>query len=368
MGIIAAEWLLAPRAAKACSMTRPEPNSMPNRFLQLLDERPWLLADGATGTNLFAAGLQSGDAPELWNVSHSEHIAALHRSFIEAGADIVLSNTFGGNRYRLKLHQAQARVAELNEAAARIARKEADAAERTVVVAGSMGPTGELFQPLGPLSAEDGRDAFAEQARALASGGVDVLWIETMSAQQEIEAALAGAAETGLPVVCTCSFDTHGRTMMGITPAELAALCEHSPARPAAFGANCGVGAAELVAVMLSMSQAAASESVLVAKANCGVPHWEHDAIRYDGTPPLMADYARLVLDSGARIIGGCCGTTAEHLRAMRASLEAYDRCPRPDLATVQERLGTVTRGAAGQGPAAGGGARRGSRRTRRAD
>ncbi len=339
---------------------------MANRFLELLAERQWLLADGATGTNLFAAGLHSGDAPELWNVDHPERIAALHRGFIEAGADIVLSNSFGGNRYRLKLHRADERVDELNEAAVRIARAEADGAGRPVVVAGSMGPTGELLAPLGALSPEDARAAFAEQAKALARGGVDVLWIETMSSREEIEAALAGAAETGLPVVCTCSFDTHGRTMMGITPAELAALCEHSASAPCGFGANCGIGAAELVAVMLSMSAAASPESVLVAKANCGVPHWEGDRISYDGTPPLMADYARLALDAGARIIGGCCGTTAEHLRAMRKALESYQRQSPPDLATVQERLGKVTRGAAGHNPGEGASGRRG-RRGRRA-
>jgi len=339
---------------------------MSNRFLELLATRPWLLADGATGTNLFAAGLQSGEAPELWNLSHPERIAALHRSFIDAGADIVLTNTFGGTRYRLKLHQAEDRVEELNGAAARIARHEADAAGRPVIVAGSMGPTGELFHPLGALSVEEGRAAFAAQAKALARGGVDVLWVETVSSREEIEAALAGAAEAGLPVVCTASFDTQGRTMMGITPAQLAELCEHSPWAPAAFGANCGVGPAELVAVMLGMSQAASPRSVLVAKGNCGVPHWEGDAIRYDGTPPLMADYARLALDAGARIIGGCCGTTPEHLRAMRQALDAYAQGPRPDLAMVQQRLGAVSRGAAGEGLAAGSSPRRGRRGPRK--
>lgn len=335
---------------------------MANVFLELLAERPWLLADGATGTNLFAAGLQSGDAPELWNVDHPERIVALHRSFLEAGSDIILTNSFGGNRYRLKLHRADNRVDELNEAAARIARAEGEKARRAVVVAGSMGPTGELFAPLGTLSSEDGQAAFAEQAAALARAGVDVLWIETMSSREEIEAALAGAAETGLPVVCTCSFDTHGRTMMGITPTELAALCEQSSVAPAAFGANCGIGAAELIAVLLSLSTAASQQSVLVAKANCGVPHWEGDRISYDGTPPLMADYARLALDAGARIIGGCCGTTAEHVRAMKSALEGYERQSPPDLASVQQQLGKVTRGAAGQDLKAAGAGRRGRR------
>jgi len=154
---------------------------MTDRLTSLLSERPWLLADGAMGSNLFDRGLQSGDAPELWNVEHPERVAQLQRAFIEAGADIILTNTFGGTRHRLKLHKAENRVAELNSAAARLARGEADRAGRTVLVAGSMGPTGEILEPLGPLSLDAAREAFAEQAAALASGGADLLWIETMS-------------------------------------------------------------------------------------------------------------------------------------------------------------------------------------------
>ncbi|MEO8408497.1 MAG: homocysteine S-methyltransferase family protein, partial [Oxalobacteraceae bacterium] len=189
---------------------------MTNRLLKLLQTRRWLLTDGATGTNLFTMGLTSGDTPELWNIEHPDRIAKLHRSFIEAGADIILTNSFGGNRYRLGLHKAQSRVEELNEAAARIARCEADACGRDIVVAGSMGPTGEILEPVGALSIDAATAAFAEQAQALMQGGVDVLWIETMSSREEAEAAIAAAAATGLPVVCTMSFDTNGRTMMGV--------------------------------------------------------------------------------------------------------------------------------------------------------
>ena len=154
---------------------------MANRFLKLLNERTFLMADGATGTNLFGMGLMTGDSPELWNFEHPEKIEALHQSFVDAGADLFLTNSFGGTRYRLKLHNAQDKVREINREAARIARRIADRARqdkgREVIVAGSMGPTGELYEPLGPLSIDDGADAFAEQARALAEGGVDVLWI-----------------------------------------------------------------------------------------------------------------------------------------------------------------------------------------------
>src|SRR6202035_5226601 len=153
---------------------------MTDRLASLLAVRPWLLADGATGSNLFESGLRSGDAPELWNSEYPERIARLHRAFVDAGADIILTNTFGGTRHRLKLHKAEDRVAELNEKAARIARTEADRVPRTVLVGGSMGPTGEILEPLGPLSLEAAREAFAEQASALARGGADILWIETM--------------------------------------------------------------------------------------------------------------------------------------------------------------------------------------------
>src|SRR3984957_14218460 len=160
---------------------------MTDRLSALLAERPWLLADGATGSNLFERGLQSGDARELWNADHPDRIANLHRAFVEAGADIILTNSFGGTRHRLKLHKAEGRVAELNEAAAQISRAEADRAGRVVLVGGSMGPTGEILEPLGPLSLDEARQAFAEQAEALARGGVDLIWIETMSSVEETE-------------------------------------------------------------------------------------------------------------------------------------------------------------------------------------
>lgn len=320
---------------------------MTDRLTPLLAERPWLLADGATGSNLFDRGLQSGDAPELWNTERPQQIAELERAFIEAGADIILTNSFGGTRYRLKLHKAADRVGELNERAAAIARIEADRAGRTVLVAGSIGPTGEILEPLGSLSLDDARDAFAEQAAALARGGVDILWIETMSSVEETEAAVAGARTTNLPVVATLSFDTNGRTMMGITPSELAGL--HKKHHLAACGSNCGVSPSELVASIVNLAAASDSSAVLVAKANCGIPQYIDGAIRFNGTPELMGAYAGLALDAGARIIGGCCGTTPEHLRVMRRALESHVRGPKPDLATIEARLGGISTGAAAQ-------------------
>ena len=320
---------------------------MSDRLAQLLATRPWVLADGAMGTNLFAMGLQTGDAPELWNVDHPERIAALHQRFIDVGADIILTNTFGGTRYRLKLHKAEGRVAELNERAVRIARGVADASGREIVVGGSIGPTGEILEPLGPLSAADATAAFTEQAQALARGGADVIWIETMSSPAEVDAAVTGARTTALPVVVTLSFDTNGRTMMGVTPAEFAGL--GSSHGLAACGSNCGVAPSELVASILNLKAAADVSAVLVAKANCGIPRWADGAIRYDGTPALMAKYACLARDAGARIIGGCCGTTPEHLRAMKAALDGHVTGPPPDLNSIETTLGVISTGAQAQ-------------------
>ncbi len=288
----------------------------------------------------------------------------LHGRFIAAGADIILTNTFGGNRYRLKLHDAQHRVREINIAAAHLARAEADAAARPVIVAGSMGPTGEIFAPVGTLQHADGASAFAEQAAALKEGGVDVLWIETLSAEEELRAAVEGASHAGLPIVTTMSFDTNGRTMMGITPGYFGQLTGTLAATPAAIGANCGTGAPELVATVLGIT-AARPDAVVVAKGNCGIPQYEDGHIHYDGTPALMADYARLAVDAGARIIGGCCGTSPDHLLAMRRALEEHTRGARPTIEIVEARLGVVSALAKGHDQAAAGSARRERRRAR---
>ncbi len=327
---------------------------MTNRFERLLAERACLLADGATGTNLFALGLQSGDAPELWNVEHPDRIATHYRSFIEAGSDLILTNTFGGTRYRLKLHRAQDRVHELNLAAARIACETVQQSGRDVVVAGSIGPTGEILAPLGSLTHEEAVAAFAEQANALAAGGADVMWIETMSSREEVQAAVEGASRAGLPVVCTLSFDTNGRTMMGLGAHDVAQLCTSGAndglGHLHAFGTNCGVGASEVVATVISIRAASAdADSVLVAKANCGIPEFVDGEIQYNGTPQLMAQYAVLARDAGARIVGGCCGTSPEHVRAMRDALDSTAPGAAPDINTVVNVLGNVTEGAMAQ-------------------
>ncbi len=333
-------------------------------FTEALNNRPWMLADGATGTNYFQMGLMSGDAPEMWNVEHADRVRTLHRQFIEAGADIVLTNTFGGNRHRLKLHDGQDKVRDVNIAAAKNARAEADAyAGRTIYVAGSIGPTGEIYEPVGTFPYSEGVAAFAEQAAALKEGGVDVLWIETMSGEEELRAAVEGAATAGLPIVTTMSFDTNGRTMMGITPAAFGAMASTLAAQPVAIGANCGVGASELIATVMGIT-AARPDAFVVAKGNCGVPQYHDGHIHYTGTPELMADYARIALDAGAKIIGGCCGTSPEHLASMRKALEGHVKGVRPTIELVEEKLGAVSALAKGIDQAAEGAARRERRRS----
>jgi 5-methyltetrahydrofolate--homocysteine methyltransferase len=233
-------------------------------------------------------------------------------------------------------------VAELNRAAGRLARGVADAADRPVLVAGSMGPTGEIFAPIGSLRPEDGEAAFAEQAEALAAGGCDLLWIETLSAAEELQAAVAGAARAGLPIVATMTFDTHGRTMMGLTTEAAMRFCEGLAARPVGFGANCGIGPAQLIESVLGLMRAAASDDLIVAKGNCGVPHYHDGQIHYDGTPEVMAAYACMARDAGARVIGGCCGTTAAHIRAMATALAARPPGPPPDRRAIEAALGPL--------------------------
>lgn len=316
---------------------------MTDKLSRLLAERGILIADGATGTNYFDMGLASGEPPESWLVEHPDRVKDLHRRFIEAGSDIVLTNSFGATRFRLKLHGLQDRVVELNRAAARLAREAADASGREVVVAGSMGPTGELFEPLGALTMDAAVEAFTEQARGLAEGGADVAWIETMSAAEELEAAARGAIAAGLPYVFTASFDTAGRTMMGLTPESLAEIAARLPVAPLAYGANCGIGPGDLVASILSMS-AVAPDDVLVAKGNCGIPTLVGEKVHYGGTPELMAHYVELARDSGARIIGGCCGTSPAHIRAMRHAIDQGAPRPRPTIEAVEASLGPITR------------------------
>ena len=311
----------------------------PDPLTALLAERGVLLADGATGTNLFNMGLAAGEPPEFWNTDHPDRIRSLYRSAVEAGSDLFLTNTFGGNASRLKLHQAQGRVRELNRIGAELGREVADKAGRKVLVAGSMGPTGEIFAPMGTLTHEAAVEMFHEQAEGLKEGGADLLWVETISAAEEYAAAAEACQRAGMPFAGTMSFDTAGRTMMGVTSADFVKLVGKLPYPPVAFGANCGTGASDLMRTILGFT-AQGPELPVIAKGNAGIPKYVDGAIKYDGTPELMAEYAVLARDAGATIIGGCCGTMPVHLEAMRAALDSRPLGERPTLEQITGALG----------------------------
>ncbi|MCP4422870.1 MAG: betaine--homocysteine S-methyltransferase [Chloroflexi bacterium] len=291
-----------------------------NKLQELLATKDHLILDGAMGTMLMEAGLEQGAPPEEWNVAKPDKVRAVHRDYIEAGSNIVLTNSFGGTSFRLKLHNLQDRVAELNKAAAANARAEANAANHPVLVGGSMGPTGELFAPMGTMMFEEAKAAFAEQAAALDAGGADILWVETMSDLEEVRAAVEGAKSvSNLPIAATMTFDTHGHTMMGVSPAQ--ALETLRSFGLAALGANCGNGPDEIEEVIQTM-RALSPDTILIAKANAGIPHWIDEELVYDGTPEVMADYTKRVYGMGAQLIGGCCGSSPAHIKAMAKAFE----------------------------------------------
>ena len=314
---------------------------MRSSLQNLLAEKAILLADGATGTNFMEMGLEPGFPPDLWNVSEPQKPEALHQAFVDAGSDIILTNTFGANAPRLKLHDAQDETYAINKAGAEIAGRVAEAADRPVIVAGSVGPTGELFEPMGEMTMESAIAEFTTQIQGLKDGGADVAWIETMSAAEEIQAAAQAAINVGIPYVFTASFDTAGRTMMGIAPDGLDAVATSIPEAALAYGANCGVGASDMMLTMLEMT-AANGEAVIVGKANCGVPTVKGKNTVYSGTPQLMADYVEMAANAGVRIIGGCCGTAPEHIAAMREAMDNFERGERPSMAEVTSKLGEL--------------------------
>lgn len=298
-----------------------------------------ILADGATGTNYFGMGLGPGEPPEMWNLDHPERVRELHAAFVAAGADVILTNTFGCNRFRLALHGAADRAYEIARRAAELASEVAAGADHPVLVAGSVGPTGELLEPLGTMTEDAATEAFAEQIGGLRDGGAGIAWIETKSAAGEMRAAARAAIECDLPYAVTGSFDTAGRTMMGLAPSELADVFDGLDVQPAAIGANCGVGASDL---LVAIQQIRHAGGVVIAKSNCGVPHFEGTEIVYSGDPAVMAKYATLAVDSGARVIGGCCGTSPEHLAEMKRALDAHQPGPAPSLDEIVATVGPL--------------------------
>jgi len=283
-----------------------------SRLSDILAARVVLL-DGAMGTELQAAGMPAGVTPEVWAAEHPDVLAGVHKSYIAAGADAVLACTFGGNRWKLAYGGAAERVEELNRRLVEIARQAAGDA----LVLGDMGGTGEFVAPLGDREPAEFVEVFAEQAAALAAAGVDGIIIETMTDLSEITAAVEGARRTGLPVLASMSFarDAHQHgwhTMMGVDP--VAAAEGLAGAGADVVGANCGVGIEDMVHIVAAM--AAATDRPVLAEPNAGMPRLVHGKTVFDATPVQMAGHVQALLDAGARLVGGCCGTTPAHIAA----------------------------------------------------
>jgi len=293
------------------------------RFLQ--EAGGVVLADGAMGTMLFDAGLEYGEAPERWNLERPERIGEIHRSYLAAGSRILLTNTFGGNRFRLALHGLQDRVTDANRAAADILRSAVEASGQPALVAGDIGPSGSILAPLGDLEFSEAVAGFAEQAQALVSAGVDLIWIETMSDLEETRAALEGVRQAApeIAVLTSMSFDTHGRTMMGVTPERAVQTLNAWGA--VAVGGNCGNGTEEVLQVVRKM-RAASPETMLVAKSNAGMPELIGGRACYGATPETMAIYLRQAVQAGAAVVGACCGSRPDHIRAMADALGEMHR------------------------------------------
>lgn len=302
----------------------------------LIAERGTLLLDGAMGTELFARGLTSGEAPERWNLEQQDRVASVYQAYVDAGSDMFLTNTFGGTHYRLALHSLDKQVFEVNEAAAQIARRVADSAGRKVIVAGSIGPTGELLVPMGTMTPQGCQEAFAAQAAGLQAGGVDIAWIETMSSLEEIRAAVAGVREaTDLPVGVTMSFDTAGRSMMGVTGTDLGNLGVELGLN--AIGANCGNNLADTEAAIQQMRDVS-DELTLVSKGNAGMPEWHGAELFYSGSPEIMGAQADRVRRAGVTMIGACCGSSPAHIAMMRQVLDGTVEVPDVEVEVAQER------------------------------
>ena len=285
-------------------------------FTELLAGPRVLLADGATGTNYQAMGLEPGVAPEEWVLDAPERVMELHRRFAEAGSDLVLTCTFGATGIRLADGPLAGRAREVNVRAAELAR---EAVGETLLVAGSLGPTGKLVEPYGDLTQEAAVDAYAEQARALDDGGVDLLVLETFFALEEALWAIDGVTgATELPLVASFSFDQGTRTMMGVSAADVVAAVV--PLGVAAVGANCGRSLADTDALVAELLEAAPAVPLWI-KPNAGVPHVVGDEVVYEAGPDELAAHVRRYADAGARVVGGCCGSTPEHVAAIARAL-----------------------------------------------
>ncbi|MCX6048108.1 MAG: homocysteine S-methyltransferase family protein [Chloroflexi bacterium] len=306
-----------------------------NKLLTWLEEGRFVLGDGAMGTMLQDAGLTDGGAPELWNVVYPERVSAVYQAYIDAGSNMIETNTFGGTSARLKMHNLQDRVVELNRAGAKLA---ADIAHPVgALVAGSIGPSGELIEPVGPLTMEEAAAMFAEQTIGLVEGGVDCVVIETMSHLNEVKAAVDGVRSVApeLPIVTTLSFDTNLHTMMGVSPRQ--AVEELAALGVKVIGANCGTGTDEMEMIATQLAQYRPDGIYLMVQSNSGLPQYANGKIQYEGTPEVMADYAIKMRNLGINIIGACCGSSPAHIAAMRDALARVQNDPIPGPPSIED-------------------------------
>jgi 5-methyltetrahydrofolate--homocysteine methyltransferase len=298
------------------------------KVVDWLAEGRIILGDGAMGTMLQDAGLTDGGAPELWNVTRPDIVRAVYQAYVDAGSNMIETNTFGGTSARLKLHNLQDRVVELNRAGAALAVEVAH--PRGVLVAGSIGPSGDMIEPVGPVTVAEAEAMFAEQVVGLVEGGVDLAVIETMYLFNEVQAAVNAVRKVApeLPIVTTLSFDTNLHTMMGISPRE--AVQTLSSWGVQIVGANCGTGVDEMEIIATQLAQARQPGVYLMVQSNSGMPKYANGKILYEGTPEVMADYAVKMRNLGINIIGACCGSTPAHISAMRTALEGVKDEPIP--------------------------------------
>ncbi|MDS1030299.1 homocysteine S-methyltransferase family protein [Bacillota bacterium LX-D] len=275
-----------------------------------------MLFDGAMGTMLQGAGLKPGQCPELLNLENPEIIRKVHQSYIQAGANIIETNTFGANPLKLREYGLDGKTRDINRQGVRIAK---EAAAGRALVAGSVGPTGLLLEPYGPATFAEVYKAYKEQIEALAKAGADLICIETMSDLNEIKAALLAAKEcSSLPIVCMMSFNPQGSTMMGVSPETAAVVLSALGAD--VVGANCSAGASELLPVMERMGKV--SDKMLIVQPNAGLPVFQAGQVSYAEDAASMAQHAENFVQAGVQILGGCCGTSPQHIQSLAAKVK----------------------------------------------
>lgn len=285
------------------------------KLLERIQGGKILVSDGAWGTFLQSKGLQPGDCPELWNIDHFQEVVDIAQSYVRSGSDMIETNSFGANRFKLEHFDLEDDVYQINKAAAEASRKAAGA---DVLVLGSMGPTGK-FLITGEVSEEELFDAFRMQAKGLWHGGADALVIETMTDIEEAIIAVRAAKTTGLDVVCTMTFDAlpdgSFRSMMGVSPAEMVEPLLNAGAD--VIGSNCGNGSAGMIEIIKEIRAVNNTVPVLI-HANAGLPIFEDGITIFPETPDFMASHVEDMIEAGVNVIGGCCGTTPNHISAVR--------------------------------------------------